>query len=225
MTTTRSALTRTLHEGLTDEEWRVVRTARATVMSWGKGVSAKKVVEALQSQISGPIQVWRAGARLVLPPVEQAGTLILQEPGAMAHEDQRHLRGWLQVSSGHTRVISTARQPMLPLLEAGTFSDTLTIDSTFSAFRSVPHRRGVRARVREESHGEHANPSGATAIRWDVAQERLVLGRVGRLEIQFRFNCERAGDDALGNLRRSAPDGLNQRNLKDVIPDCVRAGV
>ena len=43
----------------------------------------------------------------------------------MAHEDQRHLRDWLQVSSGHTRVISTARQPMLPLLEAGTFSDTL----------------------------------------------------------------------------------------------------
>ena len=48
MTTKRCALTRRLLEGLTDEEWRVVRTARANVFM-GQGVSAKKVVEALQS--------------------------------------------------------------------------------------------------------------------------------------------------------------------------------
>ena len=47
MTTKRSALTRRLLEGLTDEEWRVVRTARANVLFMGQGVAAKKVVEAL----------------------------------------------------------------------------------------------------------------------------------------------------------------------------------
>ena len=62
MTTKRSALTRRLLEGLTDEEWRVVRTARANVLFMGQGASAKRVVEALQSQLSGPIQVWRPGA-------------------------------------------------------------------------------------------------------------------------------------------------------------------
>ena len=148
MTTKRSALTRRLLEGLTDEEWRVVRTARANVLFMGQGASAKRVVEALQSQLSGPIQVWRPGARLVLPPVEQAGTLILQELGAMRHDDQRHLHDWLQVSSGHTRVISTARQPVHPLLEAGTFSDT-------KGARPRPQRI---ARQAHESEGHNGNP-------------------------------------------------------------------
>jgi len=165
MTTKRSALTRRLLEGLTDEEWRVVRTARANVLFMGQGASAKRVVEALQSQLSGPIQVWRPGARLVLPPVEQAGTLILQELGAMRHDDQRHLHDWLQVSSGHTRVISTARQPVHPLLEAGTFSDTLYYRLNVLCFQVSPTpTKGARprpqriARQAHESEGHNGNP-------------------------------------------------------------------
>ena len=77
MTTKRSAVTRRLLEGLTDEEWRGVRTARANVLFIGRGVSAKRVVEALQSHISDPIQVWRSGARLVLPPVGTGGNIDL----------------------------------------------------------------------------------------------------------------------------------------------------
>ena len=165
MPTKRSALTRQLFAGLTDEEWRVVRTARANVMFMGRGASAKKVVEALQSQISGPIQVWRPGARLVLPPAEQAGTLVLQELGAMAHDDQRHLHDWLQVSSGHTRVISIAQQPVLPLLEAGTFSDTLYYRLNVLCFQVSPTpTKGARPRPRRiarrahESERHNGNP-------------------------------------------------------------------
>jgi len=156
MTTKRSALTRRLLEGLTDEEWRVVRTARANVLFMGQGASAKRVVEALQSQLSGPIQVWRPGARLVLPPVEQAGTLILQELGAMRHDDQRHLHDWLQVSSGHTRVISTARQPVHPLLEAGTFSDTLYYRLNVLCFQVSPTpTKGARPRPQRIARQAH----------------------------------------------------------------------
>ena len=175
MTTKRSALTRRLLEGLTDEQWRVLRTARANVLFMGRGVSAKRVVESLRSQISDPIQVWHPAA---------------------AARSRYFLR---------RAVLSTERS-----LLSG---------------QSVPHRRRVRARVREKSHGEHTNPRGTTAIRWKVAQERLVLGRVGRLEIKFCFNCERTGDDALGNVRPSARKVLNQGNLKDDVPDRLRAGV
>jgi hypothetical protein len=170
MTTKRSALTRRLLEGLTDEEWRVVRTARANVLFMGQGVAAKKVVEALRSQLSGPIQVWRPGAHLVLPPVEQARTLILQELSAMPHDDQRHLYDWLQVSSGHTRVISTARQPVLPLLEAGTFSDTLYYRLNVLCFQVSPTpTRSARpsprriARQARESERRNGNPLGRCA--------------------------------------------------------------
>ena len=165
MTAKRSALTRRLLEGLTDEEWRVVRTARANVLFMGQGVAAKKVVEALRSQLSDPIQVWRPGAHLILPPVEQAGTLILQELGAMRHDDQRHLHDWLQVSSGHTHVISTARQPVHPLLEAGTFSDTLYYRLNVLCFQVSPTpTNGARprpqriARQAHESEGYNGNP-------------------------------------------------------------------
>ena len=187
MTTTRSALTRRLLERLTDEEWRVVRTARANVLFMGQGVSAKKVVEALQSQISGPIQVWRPGARLVLPPAEQAGTLVLQELGAMAHDDQRHLHDWLQVSSGHTRVISIAQQPVLPLLEAGTFSDTLYYRLNVLCFQVSPTpTKGARPRPRRiarrahESERHNGNPweGCARAPRtrpWRQARDQISL--------------------------------------------------
>ena len=165
MTTKRSALTRRLLEGLTDEEWRVVLTTRTNVLFIGRRVSAKRVVEALRSQVSDPIHVWRAGARLVLPPAEQAGTFVLPELGAMAHDDQRHLHDWLRVTSGRTRVISTARQPILPLLEAGTFLETLYYRLNVLCFQVSPTpRKGVRpsprriARRAHESEGHNGNP-------------------------------------------------------------------
>ena len=225
MTTNRSALTRRLLEGLTDEEWHVVRTARANVLFIGRRLSAKRVVEALRSQVSDPIHVWRPGARLVLPPAEQAGTFVLQELGAMTHDDQRHLHDWLQVTSGRTRVISTARQPMLPLLQAGTFIDTLYYRLNILCFQvSRTPTKGARPSPRRIAR-RAPESEGHNAIRWKVAQERLVLGRVGRLEIKFCFNSEWTGDYALGIICRTAREVLNQGNLKDDRPDRVRAGI
>ena len=153
----RSVFTRRPLAGLTIEEWQVLRTARANVLLMGSGVSAKRVVEALQFPISEPIQVWRSGARLSLPPVGQAGTLILQNPGAMVLDDQRHLHDWLGLTSDRTRVISTTRRPLLPLLEAGTFSPALYYRLNVLTFQINPTpARGAHqspSRIARRAHG------------------------------------------------------------------------
>ena len=40
-------------------------------------------------------------------------------------DDQRRLCDWLEITAGRTPVVSTTRQPLFPLLEAGTFAETL----------------------------------------------------------------------------------------------------
>jgi hypothetical protein len=86
---------------------------------------AEKNVDALRPDFSQPLKVWRPGSRLVLPPDGHTGTLILQDVGAMARGDQRWLCDWLEVTADRTRVISTTPQPLLPLVEADRFFDTL----------------------------------------------------------------------------------------------------
>src|SRR5688572_10757587 len=125
MTQGRSAsVLRTVGE-LTNGEWRVARIARANLLLVGSDRLAQEIVDALRPDFSEPIEVWHADSRLVLPPIEGTGTLILQDVGAMPHDDQRRLCDWLEITAGRTRVVSTTRQPLLPLLEAGTFMETL----------------------------------------------------------------------------------------------------
>jgi hypothetical protein len=91
MTKKPPAPTRRRVAGLTDEEWRVTRTARANVLLVGRDTSATRIIEALRPHLSPPIYFWCLGTRLVLPPAEHAGTLFLLNLGAMGREDQ----GWL----------------------------------------------------------------------------------------------------------------------------------
>lgn len=138
MTTGRPASTLRPVGGLTDEDWCVAQIARANVLLVGPDGLAEKIVEALRSDFSQPIQVWRPGARLVLPPVGHTRTLILHDLGAMAGDDQRCLCDWLEVTAGRTRVVSTTPQPLFPLLEAGTFSDTLYYRLNILCLQVIP---------------------------------------------------------------------------------------
>ena len=111
--------------GLTDEEWRVVRVARANVLFVGSNGLAQKIVGALRPDFRSPIEEWRPAARLILPPMGSTGTLILQDVGEMPRDDQRRLCDWLEITAGRIRVVSTHPQPLLPLIESGTFAETL----------------------------------------------------------------------------------------------------
>lgn len=111
--------------GLTAEEWRIARIARVNVLLVCSDGLVEKIVDALRPDFCEPIEVWHPASRLVLPPIGGTGTLILQDVGAMSCDDQRRLCDWLEVTAGRTRVLSTTRQPLFPLLEAGTFGEAL----------------------------------------------------------------------------------------------------
>jgi len=125
MTQRRCASTlRTVGE-LVDGEWRIARLARANVLLVGSDRMAEQIVDALRPGFCEPIGVWHPASRLILPPVAGTGTLILRDVGAMPRDDQRRLCEWLEVTACRTRVVSTPRHPLFPLLEAGTFGETL----------------------------------------------------------------------------------------------------
>ena len=113
----------TASDGLTPEEWRVARWAGANVLFVGPDGLAQRIVERMWRELSRPIEVWRPGSGLVLPPAGRVGTPILQGVGAMAPDDQRRLCCWSEVSFGRTRVVSP--EPLLLRLESGTSCDTL----------------------------------------------------------------------------------------------------
>lgn len=136
MTQRRSASTVRTVTGLTAEEWRVVRNARVNVLLVGSDGLAEKIVDALRPDFREPIEVWHPASRLVLPPIGSTGTLILQDVGALSRDDQRRLYDWLEVTAGRTRVVSTTRQPLGPLLEAGTFADALYYRLNVLCFQS-----------------------------------------------------------------------------------------
>ena len=107
-----------------DGEWRVARIARLNVLLVGADGPVEQIVDALRPDFCQRIEVWRPASRLLLP-IGGTGTLILHDVGAMPHNDQCRLCDWLEVTAGRTRVVSTSRQPLFPLLEAGTFVETL----------------------------------------------------------------------------------------------------
>ena len=104
---------------------RVALIARVNVLLMGSDDLVEQIIDALRPGFCEPILVWRPASPLVLPPIAATGTLILRDVGAMPRGDQCRLCDWLEVAAGRTRVVSTTRQPLFPLLEAGTFVETL----------------------------------------------------------------------------------------------------
>ena len=110
---------------VTEEEWRVARGCTASLLLAGPDAVVEAILDSLRPHFREPIEVWNPGSGLVLPPDGDTGTLILRDVAAMPGDDQHRLCDWLEVTAGRTRVVSTSRQPLFPLLAAGTFVETL----------------------------------------------------------------------------------------------------
>jgi hypothetical protein len=85
----------------------------------------QNILDTILSDLETPIARWYPGERLVLPPVSKTGTVILHDVGAMDQEDQLRLLAWSERAAGKIRIVSTASTPLMPLVNAGTFNDTL----------------------------------------------------------------------------------------------------
>jgi transcriptional regulator of acetoin/glycerol metabolism len=51
--------------------------------------------------------------------------VILHDISGMSKGDQHRLRDWIEVNGGRSHVVSTSAQPLVPLIESGTFLEPL----------------------------------------------------------------------------------------------------
>ena len=106
------------------EDWLFAQAARVNLLLNGVH-SIEEIVGLLRDNPSEPVTTWRPGDRLRLPPEAEHGTLVLHHVEALTHDEQDLLLDWMAPSAGRTRVISTTRAPLWPLVEGGAFRDAL----------------------------------------------------------------------------------------------------
>ena len=109
----------------TQETLQLVERHRVNLLLMGNDDVVQPMVEKLAAHFHQPVGTWSPGERLVLPPAERTGTMVLNDVGALALQDQIQLLEWLGTAIGRTQVVSTTPAPLLSNVESGKFIDTL----------------------------------------------------------------------------------------------------
>jgi hypothetical protein len=104
-------------------DWNTFVASRANAIIVGTEEAALGVWTAVWPSLQKPIH-WVEAGRLTLPR-RSAGTLILQGADALTASDQRELFEWLEGDARATRILTTARRPLFPLVEGGSFLEAL----------------------------------------------------------------------------------------------------
>lgn len=103
------------------------RLPRVNLLLVGPDAAVEHVLDtvAASGETSREHDTWRPGKPFVLPDATTATTLILRDVDTLVREDQRRLLEWMEQAAGRAQVISTASAPLLPVVEAGAFMQTL----------------------------------------------------------------------------------------------------
>lgn len=109
----------------TQETLRLVELHRVNLLLMGREDVVQPMVESLASRFHQPVGTWSPGEQLVLPPPDRTGTMVLNDVGALALQEQIQLMEWLGSAIGRTQVVSITSDPLLPRVESGKFIDTL----------------------------------------------------------------------------------------------------
>jgi len=97
--------------------------SRANALIIGDRLAVMRVLGVIWPSLKKSIR-WVDGNRLSLP-LEPGGTLILEEGDRLSDSDQADLLEWLNDHGPSVRVLTTASRPLFPLVEAGSFLDSL----------------------------------------------------------------------------------------------------
>jgi Sigma-54 interaction domain len=108
-----------------EDELQLVEQHRVNLLLMGQNDIVQPMIDALSARFHQPVGTWSPGERLVLPPAERTGTMVLNDVGSLALQDQIQLLEWLGTASGRTQVVSTTQSPLLPRVQSGKFIDTL----------------------------------------------------------------------------------------------------
>jgi len=109
----------------TQETLQLVEMHRVNLLLMGHEDVVQPMVDSLAARFHQPVGTWSPGERLVLPPADRTGTMVLNDVGALALQEQIQLLEWLGTAIGRTQVVSTTSAPLLPRVESGKFIDTL----------------------------------------------------------------------------------------------------
>jgi hypothetical protein len=114
-----------------DIDLELARNSEVNVLIVGPEPGAEELVRRLLPQTAGQVADNRITVRchdglmpLPSPPGGEA-TLVIRDVDALSSGEQYRLLQWLDAASDHGPIVSTAAAPLLPLVEAGMFSEAL----------------------------------------------------------------------------------------------------
>ena len=116
------------------EHWRRVSIAQESLRQMGMPrvnmlfIGADDVVWRVLGtslNLAAPVVSWRPGQPLHVPDLASIRSLVVREVGEMTGAEQVRLLQWLDRAAGHTQVICTSTEPLMPLVDDGTFVNAL----------------------------------------------------------------------------------------------------
>ena len=114
---------RPLEAGISGHEWYAFVASRANALLVGPADVTARVWTFVWPALPKPV-CWADHVRFWLP-LEGVPTLIVQHADELTDGDQMRLLRWLEGEGQSTRVLATARYPVFPLVEQGTFAEAL----------------------------------------------------------------------------------------------------
>lgn len=108
------------------EDQHLWRSTRVNLFVIGADDMVAPLVTSLWPYLATPVVVRRLGEPLRLSPSWRLiGTVVVYDVDTLTREEQHALNDWVCGGKGHRRVVSTAAQSLLPMVEAGLFDDAL----------------------------------------------------------------------------------------------------
>jgi Sigma-54 interaction domain len=104
----------------------LARFTNLNLLIMGADDAVARFVTSLWPYFSAPRVVRRRGDPLrLLPPSRPAGTILVYDVDTLTRREQDALERWMDDGNDGTRVVSTATQSLMPVLETGAFNDEL----------------------------------------------------------------------------------------------------
>ena len=109
-----------------DIDLELARNTEVNVLIAGPEAGAEELLRRLLPRAANDVVVTCHDGQLRLPsPIVAVGTVVLREVDALSSAEQFQLLQWLEAPADRGPIVSTATVPLLPLVEAGMFSEAL----------------------------------------------------------------------------------------------------
>ena len=128
-------------------EWQVLLNSRPNLLLVGTRSATDATLRALTPHLQAPLCVWSGEPEVPLP-LEDHGTLVLTELGALQAVQQTRLFHWLDRIGRQVQVVSMTAQPLSSMVERGEFRADLYYRLNIMRFEVPPAAKSERTSAR-----------------------------------------------------------------------------